>query len=480
MSDTPCIFWFREDLRLRDNPALQTAVSSGQPIICVFIFDEESPGDWSVGGARKWWLHHSLDVLSKDLAAMGGQLVIQRGQADEVLPDLVKTSGADHVYWTRRYAPYQIETDKGIKEGLEQSGVNVTSINGRLLFEPWRFKTGGGTAYRVFTPFWRSLKSEGEVRSPAPTIERLETAKSDVTSLALADLDLLPVSPDWASGFGEVWTPGEAGAKVRLDRFIQDAVANYSDDRNRPDVNGTSGLSPHLQHGEISPVQIWHAVQTAIDSGEIPEKQAQKFLSEIAWREFSYVLLFANPDMLDTEIQKKFEAFPWVDDLGNLEAWQKGITGYPIVDAGMRQLWQTGWMHNRVRMIVGSFLVKHLLIDWRHGMHWFWDTLVDADIGANTASWQWIAGCGADAAPYFRIFNPMTQGTKFDPDGDYVRQFVPEIADLPNKYLNTPWDAPEDVLKEAGVVLGDTYPEPIVDHKQARERALSAYAEIKG
>lgn len=476
----PCLFWFREDLRLADNPALAQAVASGRPLICLYVHDMEDSGRWAAGGARQWWLHGSLASLQADLNDKGAELVIRQGSSAEIVREIVSQCGVEAVFWTRRYAPYQIEADTALKVELENQGVSVTSVNGRLLFEPWAFKTGAGKPYRVFSPLWRAMQRDGDVRALAPEIEAIDAVSYDLTSVSLDELGLLPTNPDWASGFEPIWQPGEAGAKVRLKRFLDEAVANYADDRNRPDKLGTSGLSPHLQHGEISPVQIWHAVKFAIGKGDIPEDQAQKFLSEIVWREFSYVLLFHNPHMLTDELMAKFSAFPWSPDDEKLQAWQRGQTGYPIVDAGMRELWQTGWMHNRVRMIVGSFLVKHLLIDWRDGMDWFWDTLVDADIAANTASWQWIAGCGADAAPYFRIFNPMTQGEKFDPNGDYIRRFVPELAHLPTKFLYAPWDAPALVLQEAGVKLGETYPRPIVDHKQARERALAAYGEIKG
>ncbi len=476
----PCLFWFREDLRLADNPALAQAVASGRPVICLYVHDMQEGGQWAAGGARQWWLHGSLASLQADLRDKGAELVIRQGPGAEIVREIVSKCGVEAVFWTRRYAPYQIEADTALKAELEEEGVSVTSVNGRLLFEPWAFKTGAGKPYRVFSPLWRAMQRDGDVRALAAEIEAIGAASHDLASLTLDELALLPSNPDWATGFEPIWQPGEAGAKVRLKRFLDEAVANYADDRNRPDKLGTSGLSPHLQHGEISPVQIWHAVKFAVSKGDIPEDQAQKFLSEIAWREFSYVLLFHNPHILTDELMAKFSAFPWSPDDQNLQAWQRGQTGYPIVDAGMRELWQTGWMHNRVRMIVGSFLVKHLLIDWREGMDWFWDTLVDADIAANTASWQWIAGCGADAAPYFRIFNPMTQGEKFDPNGDYIRRFVPELAHLPTKFLYAPWEAPELVLQEAGVKLGETYPQPIVDHKEAREQALAAYGEIRG
>ncbi len=483
---SPVLFLFREDLRLKDNPALRAAIETAQPIMCLFVLDEETEGAWSAGGARKWWLHHSLKSLMADIEEVGASLTLKRGKAEDVVPKIVQEIGAKQVFWTRRYGPSQIEADKTLKEILKSRDIEVKSFNGRLLFEPWQFTTKTGGYYKVFTPFWKNLKANGDIRAAVAGIRKInglpKESQHSVASLALEELDLRPSNPDWSKGFDPEWSPGEAGAKDRLKRFLDEAAEAYKDDRNRPDKPGTSGLSPHLHHGEISPIQIWHAVKERVAANEIPDDQADVFLSEIAWREFSYVLLYNKPDMIDEEINPKFKAFPWADMRSakpDLTAWQKGQTGYPIVDAGMRQLWQTGWMHNRVRMIVGSFLVKHLLIDWRYGMEWFWDTLLDADIASNTASWQWIAGCGADAAPYFRIFNPMTQGEKFDPNGDYVRNYVTELANLPTKYLHTPWEAPKDVLKAGGVKLGVTYPNPIVDHKTARLRALDAYQETK-
>jgi deoxyribodipyrimidine photo-lyase len=409
----------------------------------------------------------------------GGELHILAGRQNDLVPEIAAKTGAITVFWNRRYAPYQISADKALKTQLNEDGIEVSSFNGRLLFEPWKFKTGSGGYYKVFTPLWKAMKSRGVVRSKSARVAALTGAQLPIKSLSVDELKLLPTAPNWALEFENEWTPGETGAVENLENFLRSAVSSYKEGRNRPDKRGTSRLSPHLQQGEISPVQIWHAVQDMVSIGEIPADQADVYLSEIAWREFSYVLLFHNPDMMKSEIREQFKSFPWLNDSNALEAWQTGQTGYPIVDAGMRQLWRTGWMHNRVRMIVGSFLVKHLLVDWRQGMNWFWDTLVDADIAANTASWQWIAGCGADASPYFRIFNPMSQGDKFDPNGSYVREFVPELSKIPIKYIHQPWEAPVDVLETAGVTLGEDYPRPIVEHKRARERALAAYAQTK-
>jgi deoxyribodipyrimidine photo-lyase len=477
MTDSPVIFWFREDLRLQDNPGLRAAVDSGQPVICLYILEEQFEPSQSMGDAALWWLHHSLSQLEASVSAAGGSLVLRRGDARKILPTVQQETGASAVYWNRRYGPAQIDTDKQLKSEL-QAVCDVHSFNGRLLFEPWAIQNKTGQPYRVFTPMWKEMQKH-TVRDLITGIRKIHGATHKLASDNLDDWGLLPTKPNWAAAFPDTWSPGEDGAHERLKDFLDGAVASYKDDRNRPDMENTSRLSPHLQMGEISPVQIWHQTQQKMAEGGVPENQAMVFLSEIAWREFSYSLLFHNPDMLREELNPKFKAFPWTQDNAKLTAWQKGQTGYPIVDAGMRQLWQTGWMHNRVRMIVGSFLVKHLLLDWRDGMAWFWDTLVDADIASNAASWQWIAGCGADAAPYFRIFNPMTQGENFDPDGTYIRTYVQELKDVPAKYIHQPWEAPENVLKESGVTIGDTYPKPIVDHGIARARALDAYEKTK-
>ena len=479
IENPPCLFLFREDLRLTDNPSLMAAIKSKQPVICIFIYDDTSDGPWRAGSARKWWLHYSLRSLMADIEELGGKLILLEGKQEILIPQIVLQTNSTQVFWTRRYGPQQIEVDKNVKSKLESDGVKVTSTNGRLLFEPWHFKTGTRQPYRVFTPLWKAMKATGVVRPLCKKPSSLNWAEHNLNSIKLDELKLLPTSPNWASQFPQEWHPGESGAKERLVRFIKATASKYRDERNRPDISGTSGLSPHLQHGEISPVQIWHSIQIAVEQGRIPEAQADVFLSEIAWREFSYVLLFNNPDMLSKEINPKFNNFPWQFDVEKFNAWKSGNTGYPIVDAGMRELWQTGWMHNRVRMIVGSFLVKHLLVDWRDGMAWFWDTLLDADIASNTASWQWIAGCGADAAPYFRIFNPILQGQKFDPNGEYIRKFLPQLKNLPDKYISAPWEAPNSILHETGIVLGRNYPRPIIDLKEARDKALEAYEKTK-
>ncbi len=483
MQNAPVIVWFRDDLRLDDHPALAAAAETGAPVLGLYVLDDETPGEWALGGAARWWLHGSLARLSKDIETIGGVLVLRRGVAHEVVEEVAKATGAQAVFWSRRYAKWERDQDSAAKAALGEAGVEAKSFPGKLLYEPWIVLTKDETPYRVFTPFWKALRAKGELRAPLdpvsslapPDVPTLDAAKSD----DLDDWGLLPTRPDWAGGLREAWTPGEPAARQRLGRFLKNAAAAYPDQRDIPSEDGTSRLSPHLRFGEISPARIWAKTMAAVEAGEIPDKAAEKFLSEVVWREFSWNLVYHNDDFPTEPLHPKFKDFPWRDDAEARAAWERGRTGYPIVDAGMRELWETGWMHNRVRMIVGSLLVKHLLLSWRDGQRWFWDTLADADLGNNTAGWQWIGGCGADAAPYFRIFNPMTQGEKFDPDGAYVRRYVPELAKLPAKHIHTPWEAPAEVLKKAGVVLGETYPRPIIDHKRGRERALEAFETTK-
>lgn len=469
------IVWFRQDLRLGDNPALIAAADDGAPLIAVYVLDDETPGQWKRGGASRWWLHKSLESLGADLARHGVTLLLRKGRADSVIRQLARETQAQAVYWNRCYEPFARERDAKLKDALKDAGVEAHSFNGSLLAEPWTLKTKDGGPFRVFSPLYRALEPTLDNIAPLPAPKRLTGFEGDLASDDLESWKLLPTAPDWAAGFGEVWTPGEDGAHKRLDAFVKDRAKDYADTRNLPGVPGTSGLSPHLHFGEISPRQIWARVVADVPAG----KGRETFCKELGWREFSYHLLYHYEDLPESNYQKKFNKFPWDFDARAFKAWTRGHTGYPVVDAGMRELWHTGWMHNRVRMICASFLTKHLLIDWRKGEAWFWDTLVDADLANNSASWQWVAGSGADAAPYFRIFNPVTQGEKFDAEGDYVRRWVPELKDLPAKYLHAPWDAPEPALKRAGVSLGSTYPKPIVDHSTARERALAAFSSIK-
>jgi len=473
-NSAPIIVWFRQDLRLADNPALHAAASEGRPILPVYILDDENADDWKMGAASRWWLQQSLSSL--DCSLQGGLLFL-RGDARVCLPKLIQDVRADAVYWNRCYEPWRIARDTAIKERLMGDSIRVRSSNGSLLFEPPNTTKPDGTPYRVFTPFYRRgcLQNGIPPRQPLPAPQALSLFPSNA-GISLDDLGLMP-EINWYEGMAEEWSPGEAGAADRLAEFLSAGIEHYDEGRNRPDQRYVSRLSPHLHFGELSPNQAWFSVQDKYAGGELSD-DADRFLSELGWREFSNNLLYNEPTLPTGNLQKKFDNFPWHQDKKALRSWQRGQTGYPIVDAGMRELWHTGYMHNRVRMIVGSFLVKNLLLHWQNGARWFWDTLVDADLANNSASWQWIAGCGADAAPFFRIFNPVTQGKKFDPDGHYVRRFVPELSAMPDKYLHNPWEAPAEVLENAGVRLGDNYPAPVVDLKSSRERALAAFKSL--
>lgn len=481
----PILVWFRDDLRLDDNPALAAALSQNRPVVAVYVREDGSGAPRAPGGASRWWLHHSLTRLSESLAKAGVPLVLRRGAAHAILQDLVAETGASHILWNRRYDPSGIAVDTALKAAFRADGVVAESFSANLLAEPWDVATGSGGPYRVFSPFFRALVARGEPAPPRPSALPAEAGPREGTaspdSETPASLFHLPTRPDWAGGLRDTWEPGEAGALRRLSAFLDDGLARYAAQRDEPASQATSMLSPHLRFGEISPRRIWHAVahRGADPSSGIGERQVAKFQSELCWREFSYHLLFHFPDLGTANFQPRFDAFPWRSDEMQLRAWTKGLTGYPLVDAGMRELWHTGTMHNRVRMVAASFLIKHLMLDWRQGEAWFWDTLVDADPANNAASWQWVAGSGADAAPYFRIFNPTTQGEKFDPDGDYTKRWVPELSGLPPKYLFKPHEAPREILAQASIRLGDTYPRPIVDHSTARQRALDAFQTIK-
>jgi len=467
MSDSPAIVWFRRDLRVADNPALTEAAATGRPIICLYIY--ETGVARPLGAASLWWLHYSLKSLKENLSTLGAKLVLRKGVAKDVLDSLIQETDAKSVFWNRRYAEEAIARDKDIKTDLSQRALTVKTYRANLLSEPWTVEKKTGGYYKVFTPYWRAAQNHIDTQDPLPALDKIHAFQGDLKSEDLEDWDLLPQTPDWGVKMKPYWQIGSDGAAKALASFLDGPVEDYPDDRNRPDKEaGTSHLSPHLAFGEISPRQIWDACKDNLVA-------SRKFLAEIGWREFSYVLLFHNPKLASQNFKRDFDGFEWEENEHALERWQQGQTGYPFVDAGMRQLWQTGWQHNRVRMVTASFLIKHLMIDWRRGEEWFWDTLVDADPASNAASWQWVAGSGADASPYFRIFNPFSQGEKFDPNGDYVRKYVPELTNLPNKFIHRPWDASEFVLKEAGVILGKTYPLPMVDHKKARERALAAY-----
>ncbi len=475
MSSKIALIWFRLDLRLHDNPALHHAVREGYEIIPVYILDDDNAGEWRMGGASRWWLHHSLKSLNDNTDQ---SFVFQSGKAEDILPKLIEDTGAQAVFWNRCYEPWRIKRDKHIKDILQSADIVTKSFNASLLWEPWEVLKNDGTPYKVFTPYFRKGclgQHEPEAATDMPKDIKWGTGHNTGT---LDDLRLLPKIP-WHHKMEAHWTIGEAGARERLDHFLKDGLNGYKEKRNNPALPHVSKLSPHLHFGEISPRLVWHkAQQHGIAEGL--EKDMDHFCSELGWREFSYYLLYHFPQITRDPLQEKFNAFPWDDPApATLKRWQFGKTGIPIVDAGMRELYETGWMHNRVRMIVGSLLVKNMLIHWHHGEDWFWDCLVDADLASNAASWQWVAGSGADAAPYFRIFNPITQGEKFDPEGTYVRHYVPELANMPKQYIHKPWEAGPLILKEAGVVLGENYPEPIVDLKKSRERALEAFQTIR-
>jgi deoxyribodipyrimidine photo-lyase len=474
------LLWFRQDLRLRDNPALTEAVRVGAPVIALYLYSPDEEGAWAPGAASRWWLHHSLVRLDEELQAAGSRLCVRRApHAGPELLALARSCGATQVLWNRRYEPAAIARDQVIKTQLTEAGLTARSFDGALLFEPWEVKTKAGGAFQVFTPFWRHCKSLPEPADPSPAPRRLPSPKEWPASLPLGELSLLPTLP-WSGGLRAHWSPGSAGAQSKLAQFLKESFDDYEHGRDRPDVPGTSQLSPHLHFGEIGPREIWHATRRyALARGRHSSWRDSQFLTELGWREFAYHLLYHFPNTPEQPLRPAFARFPWKSDAPGLAAWQRGATGYPLVDAGMRQLWRLGWMHNRVRMIAGSFLVKDLLLPWNEGARWFWDTLVDADLASNTLGWQWVSGCGADAAPYFRIFNPTTQATRFDPDGTYVREWVPELAALPNQWIHQPWEAPPEVLAAAGVRMGENYPHRIVQHDAARLDALAALATLK-
>ncbi len=473
------IVWFRQDLRLSDNPALLAACQAGK-VLPVYIRDNQNIPPEAMGSASKWWLFHSLKALQENLQ---GNLLITAGNPLEIIPKLVTAENIDAVYWNRCYEPKQITQDKILKEQLKETNIQAKSFNGSLLWEPWTVSKADSTPYKVFTAFYKNaclLQPEPRFPTVKPhSIRFLELKNYEiaVTRLSIEDLHLLPGIP-WHETLSENWTPGEDGAKNRLEAFLNNDITQYKEGRDIPSIESTSKLSPHLHFGEISPNQVWHATRHQQRHIFGSEENTQTFLKELAWREFSYYLLFHFPKMAENNFKSKFNDFPWREDHTSFKAWQQGRTGFPIIDAGMRELWQTGYMHNRVRMITASFLVKNCLIDWQQGAAWFWDTLVDADLANNSASWQWVAGSGADAAPYFRIFNPVLQGEKFDPDGHYVRTYCPELRDLPNKLIHKPWQATESQLSDAGIRLGEHYPKPLVDLKQSRKQALDAYKNI--
>lgn len=477
MFDKPVIFWFRRNLRIADNPGLYAATKTGRPVIPLYILDKNAGSP--PGGASHWWLSLSLAQLDAELKQYGSCLVLRKGEFGKEVKRLAEETGASAVHFTRGYEPDIVSLEDRLKYELVDAGTACTRFGGQLLIEPEDVASTSGEPYRVFTPFYKACLGKEPIREVVATPREFRAPGQWPDSDRLRDWKLEPSTPDWASEMRQFWTPGEEGAKRRLKAFFDVGLEDYADKRDRPDLDGTSCLSPHLAFGEISPRQIWHAIRHAAERNSDLGSGAKSFIRELYWREFSAHLLFHWPSLPEKPFRAEFVYLPWQSDKEKLRAWQKGRTGYPIVDAGMRQLWALGWMHNRVRMIAASLLTKHLLIHWRKGAAWFQDTLVDADLANNSASWQWIAGAGADAAPYFRIFNPILQGRKFDPEGNYVRQWVPELSSLSKEHIHAPWNAPDSLLEKAGITLGKDYPYPVIEHKKGREQALKAYEAMK-
>jgi len=472
MESKPALIWFRRDLRLADNPAL-IAACRHPAAVPVFIWSPKEDGNWAPGAASRWWLHHSLSALANALEAEGSQFIIRKGPSLGTLLQLARETGARSIYSNRLHEPLALQRDTHVAAGLQHAGIRHESFDASLLFEPWEIHSRDGNPFQVFTPFWRTCLAPGEPGDPAPKPRSIPAPARWPCSLALDELELLP-RLRWADGFHKVWRPGEKAAHGKLSDFLRGNLAGYPEGRDLPAEAGTSRLSPHLHYGEISPRQIWQAVQDRVRrSGPANQAAAGAFLRQLGWREFAHHLLYHFPFTPEQPLRANFSKFPWRKDAKTLKVWQKGLTGYPLVDAGMRELWETGWMHNRVRMIVASFLVKDLLLPWQSGADWFWDTLLDADLANNTLGWQWAAGCGADAAPYFRVFNPVLQGEKFDPSGDYVRRWVPELKPFAAKWIHKPWIAPAEIRKTVN------YPLPTVNHAEARDRALEAFSFIR-
>ncbi|GAB4353355.1 MAG: deoxyribodipyrimidine photo-lyase [Gammaproteobacteria bacterium] len=471
------IVWFRSDLRLRDNAALTAACRGAERLVPVYILDPDSESPWPRGAASRWWLHHSLDSLDRQLAAKGSRLILLRGDSASVLAKLARSTGAERIHVTRRYEPHLADHDVRCEEWLASRGIELVQHGGGLLCEPESLRKADGQPYRRFTPFWNALQRRLDAGEPEAEPEALPPLPEGVAGLPLAQLGLLPET-DWHLGIAEAWRAGEAAAQKRLQTFADSSLADYADARDRLESGGTA-LSPHLAFGEITPRTIACRLREAASGEAALRTAATALLRQLAWREFAAYTLHHNPDSVSRPLDRRFEHFPWREDEPAFAAWCRGESGIPLVDAGMRQLWQSGFLHNRARMVVASFLTKNLLIPWQKGAHWFWETLVDADLANNTLGWQWVAGCGVDAAPYFRIFNPVRQGERFDPEGNYVRRWIPELRNLETRWIHHPWEAPARKLNEAGIVLGRTYPRPIVDLAGSRHRALEAYEKLK-
>ena len=473
MDDNLGILWFRQDLRLKDNLALNDLVKKCTKILPIYIFDTKEV----LGGASKWWLNYSLESLNKSLNKKNSKLYFFKGSPEKILDELIFKYNIKVIHWNRLYDKYSVQRDSNIKTNLQKKNINIKSYNSSLINEPWIIKNKSNSFFKVFTPYWNtSLERIRDIKLHQPPKNIKTLLINETKTISIKDLELYPKKSNWTKTLFSHWIPGEDQALKKFNNFNNKIINNYESGRDRPDKNFTSKLSPHLHFGEISPERIFLKVK----KNKVDNIQSKKkFLAEIGWREFSYNLLFNYPNIRTEAIQEKFKKFPWKNNSKYLKAWQKGTTGYPIVDAGMRQLYQTGWMHNRVRMIVGSFLCKNLLIHWWQGEKWFYDTLVDADLGSNSAGWQWIAGCGADAAPYFRVFNPVTQGLKFDPSGEYVKKFIPELKNIPNEIVHSPWELSIDNQKKYKCILGNDYPFPIVELAKSREKALDAFSSLK-
>ena len=471
------VLWYRQDLRVSDHDALLDACARGA-VVPVFVWHPAGEGNWPLGGAQRWWLDRSLRALDAELRARGSRLTVRTGDPAAELAAVAREAGASRVACSRRYEPAAMREEERVADALERERIDLVRLGSTLLFDPFEVRSGSGTPYKVFTPFWKACLARAEPDRPRAAPARVPAPAAWPAGVTVDSLGLNPAIP-WDGGMREAWVPGEVAGRTRLAAFVAAPVGEYAGQRDIPSSSGTSMISPYLHFGEVSPREAWHAAGDAMKGrGAAFAANTEKFRAELGWRDFGSHVLANFPRTAEDPLRMEFRRFPWRTDAAQLRAWQRGRTGYPFVDAGMRQLWHTGWMHNRVRMVVASFLTKHLRMDWMHGARWFWDTLVDADLGSNTLGWQWAGGCGADAAPYFRIFNPVTQGEKFDPEGDYIRRWVPELAKVPSKYLHAPWEAPPLALSMSGVTLGEDYPHPVVDHVRARNEALEALTTI--
>lgn len=474
------LVWLRQDLRLADHRPLTEALLRADSVLLVYVLDMQAAGRWAPGGAALWWLHHSLAALGQAVRQTGGTLVLRRGSATGIIPELARQAGAAEVHCGLSHEPWLRALDIRVAALLERENIGFHAHRVSTLFDLSRIRTKTGKIYGVYTPFARTCRGLPDPEPPLPAPVRVPPPEGNWRSDRLEEWGLLPTRPDWAGGLRQTWQPGEAGAQARLQRFLSDHLEGYGASRDRPgDEDGTSMLSPHLRWGEISAVQVWHAARAACTTACTEPRSGcpglDRFQGELLWHEFAAYLLENNPSMPERPMRPAYARLQWREDRAGLRAWQRGRTGIPIVDAGMRQLCHIGWMHNRVRMITASLLVKHLLLPWQEGEAWFWDTLVDGDLATNSASWQWVAGSGTDSQPFFRIFNPVTQARRFDPHGIYVRRWVPELASLPDRFLHAPWEAPAAVLAEAGIVLGRDYPRPIVSLEEGRQRALAGF-----